>query len=219
MMPCLTDRGQSGSEVGRLSAQPEDREAKDEARWDFVDFPVRDVAEQLTRLDSVGASEPRSKTSASASLVPRLPQELFVRVVPFHCLGCIWSQRDKKDNGNLAPSVRATISQFNAVTNRVITSLLCPFAPGPTTSSPVSSPSSASTFLCPSANSPDSAGASPACRARIIERWISIAQVWEPKSSLSNLTTFVFALEGRSVIFKFDLFFFFLTHKYKTNNI
>uniref|UniRef100_A0A672IT25 Ral guanine nucleotide dissociation stimulator-like 3a n=1 Tax=Salarias fasciatus TaxID=181472 RepID=A0A672IT25_SALFA len=70
--------------------------------FSFMDFSVRDVAEQLTRLDA----------------------ELFVRVVPFHCTGCVWSQRDKKENRNLAPTVRATISQFNAVTNRVITSLL-----------------------------------------------------------------------------------------------
>ncbi|KAK7929563.1 hypothetical protein WMY93_005958 [Mugilogobius chulae] len=57
-----------------------------------LDFPVREVAEQLTRLDA----------------------ELFVKVKPFHCLGCVWSQRDKKENRNLAPTVRATISQFNA---------------------------------------------------------------------------------------------------------
>lgn len=117
--------------------------------------------------------------TVGASLTPSLPQELFVRVVPFHCLGCIWSQRDKKENRKLAPTVRATISQFNAVTNRVITSLLCPLAPGPSTSSPVSSPGSSSPFLYPSANqnSPDSAHTSPAYRARVIERWISIAQV------------------------------------------
>lgn len=150
-----------------------------------MDFPVRDVAEQLTRLDAVGLMKPHFKNvcvTVGASLVPFLSQELFVKVVPFHCLGCIWSQRDKKENRNLAPTVRATISQFNAVTNRVITSLLCPFAPGPSSSSPVSSPSSSSssTFPYPSAdlNSPDSAQTSPAHRARIIERWISIAQVW-----------------------------------------
>lgn len=118
--------------------------------------------------------------TVGASLLPSLPQELFVKVVPFHCLGCVWSQRDKKEKRNLAPGVRATISQFNAVTNRVITSLLCPFAPGPSTSSPVPSPGSSSTFVYPAANlnSPDSAQGSPAHRARLIERWISIAQVW-----------------------------------------
>lgn len=91
-------------------------------------------------------------------LVPFISQELFVKVVPFHCLGCIWSQRDKKENRDLAPTVRATISQFNAVTNCVITSLLCP----PATSAPSS------------LSSPQS---SPTQRAKIIEMWISVAQV------------------------------------------
>lgn len=128
--------------------------------------------------------------TVGASLTPSLPQELFVRVVPFHCLGCIWSQRDKKENRNLAPTVRATISQFNAVTNRVITSLLCPLAPGPSTSSPVSSPGSSLPFPYPSANlnSPDSAHTSPAYRARIIERWISIAQVGNLSATFSYLS-------------------------------
>uniref|UniRef100_A0A3Q2Y8B0 Ral guanine nucleotide dissociation stimulator-like 3a n=1 Tax=Hippocampus comes TaxID=109280 RepID=A0A3Q2Y8B0_HIPCM len=80
---------------------------KEKDRDIFMNFHVTDVAEQLTRLD----------------------RELFVQVLPFHCLGCVWSQRDKKENRNLAPSVRATISQFNAVTNLVITSLLCPSSP------------------------------------------------------------------------------------------
>lgn len=102
-----------------------------------------------------------------------------MKVEPFHCLGCIWSQRDKKENRNLAPTVRATISQFNAVTNRVITSLLCPSSPSPCTSSPVLSPSSTSTFLYPSSapGSPHGSHASPVHRARVIEWWIAVAQV------------------------------------------
>lgn len=51
-------------------------------------------------------------------------QNLFRAVLPFHCLGCIWSQRDKKKNQHMAPSVRATVIQFNAVTSCVITSVL-----------------------------------------------------------------------------------------------
>ncbi|XP_056890421.1 ral guanine nucleotide dissociation stimulator-like 1 isoform X1 [Takifugu flavidus] len=179
------DCSQAASEVGHQPEQQEfngqeDREeAKEEARSGFMDFPVRDVAEQLTRLDA----------------------ELFVRVVPFHCLGCIWSQRDKKENRNLAPTVRATISQFNAVTNRVITSLLCPFAPGPRSSSPVPSPSSSSTFPYSSADlgSPDSAHASPAHRARIIERWISIAQECRQLKNFSSLRAILSALQSNAV--------------------
>lgn len=78
-------------------------------------------------------------------------QALFVKVVPYQCLGCVWSQRDKKEN--MSPTIRATIAQFNAITNQVIISLLCP--PTDATSSPTT----------------------PAQRACIIEKWIRVAQV------------------------------------------
>lgn len=71
MMPCLTDCNQSASEVSHQSSQQEfndqeDRgETKEEARFYFMDFPVRDVAEQLTRLDSVGLRKLHLKASAS----------------------------------------------------------------------------------------------------------------------------------------------------------
>ncbi|KAF6723873.1 Ral guanine nucleotide dissociation stimulator-like 1 [Oryzias melastigma] len=149
------------------------------AKRDFMDFSVRAVAEQLSRLDA----------------------ELFVRVVPFHCLGCIWSQRDKKENRKLAPTVRATISQFNAVTNRVITSLLCPSSPSPSTSSPVSSPRAASTFLYPTSapGSPHCPHSSPAHRARIIERWITIAQECRQLKNFSSVRAILSALQSNAI--------------------
>lgn len=55
---------------------------------------------------------------------PHDPQELFKKVVPYHCLGSIWSQRDKKGKEHLAPTVRATVTQFNSVANCVITTCL-----------------------------------------------------------------------------------------------
>lgn len=89
-----------------------------------------------------------------------LVQALFVRVVPYQCLGCVWSQRVKKEN--MSPTIRATITQFNAITNQVIMSLLCQSSdPDPTSSSSSSS-------------GPPS---TPAHRARIIEKWIGVAQV------------------------------------------
>uniref|UniRef100_A0A8C2JDW4 Ral guanine nucleotide dissociation stimulator-like 3a n=1 Tax=Cyprinus carpio TaxID=7962 RepID=A0A8C2JDW4_CYPCA len=93
-----------------------------------------------------------------------LSQELFVKVVPFHCLGCIWSQRDKKENRNLAPTVRATIAQFNAVTNCVITSLLA-----------------------------------PTHRAKIIEKWISVAQECHQLRNFSSLRAILSALQSNAV--------------------
>lgn len=77
-------------------------------------------------------------------------------MVPYQCLGCVWSQRDKKDN--MSPTIRATIAQFNAVTNRVISSLLC-------------SPSPAA------AVAPRGAPPAALLRARVIDKWIKVAQV------------------------------------------
>ncbi|XP_040892359.1 ral guanine nucleotide dissociation stimulator-like 1 isoform X2 [Toxotes jaculatrix] len=181
------DCSQSASQRSSESLQQESRDqedggetsTKEEDKYGFMDFPVREIAEQLTRLDA----------------------DLFVRVVPFHCLGCVWSQRDKKENRNLAPTVRATISQFNAVTNRVITSLLCPSSPSPSTSSPISSPVSSSTFLYPSTapSSPRCSHASPAQRARIIERWIAVAQECRQLKNFSSLRAILSALQSNAV--------------------
>uniref|UniRef100_A0A8C6NQY0 Ras-GEF domain-containing protein n=1 Tax=Nothobranchius furzeri TaxID=105023 RepID=A0A8C6NQY0_NOTFU len=82
-------------------------------------------------------------------------QALFIRVVPYQCLGCVWSQRDKKEN--MSPTIRATVAQFNAVTNRVIMSLLSPPADGTCSSGPLPT--------------------TPAQRACIVEKWIKVAQV------------------------------------------
>ncbi|XP_034398629.1 ral guanine nucleotide dissociation stimulator-like 1 isoform X2 [Cyclopterus lumpus] len=181
------DCSQSSSQRNGESLQQEHRDqedsgetsTKEEDKCNFKDFAVREVAEQLTRLDA----------------------ELFVRLEPFHCLGCVWSQRDKKENRNLAPTVRATISQFNAVTNRVITSLLCPSSPSPSTSSPVSSPSSSSTFLYPSTapSSPRCSHISPGHRACIIEGWIAIAQECRQLKNFSSLRAILSALQSNSV--------------------
>lgn len=148
---------------------------------------ARDIAEELTRLDAVSVSVYQfshectlvrgSRQGQVGHFNPKnlsviltracSLQALFVRVVPFHCLGCVWSQRDKKENRSLAPSVRATITQFNSVTSLVITSLLCPPA----------TPNSASSSLQSPRLHPGWHHTSPAHRACIIEKWVSVAQV------------------------------------------
>ncbi|XP_072015486.1 LOW QUALITY PROTEIN: ral guanine nucleotide dissociation stimulator-like 1 [Amphiura filiformis] len=50
--------------------------------------------------------------------------ELFRRVNPQHCLGSIWSRRDKNSNRPDVSSVKATINQFNSVCNCVMTTVL-----------------------------------------------------------------------------------------------
>uniref|UniRef100_A0A3B3ZJF9 Uncharacterized protein n=1 Tax=Periophthalmus magnuspinnatus TaxID=409849 RepID=A0A3B3ZJF9_9GOBI len=92
--------------------------------FSFLSFDPIMVAEQFTLMDA----------------------DLFKKVVPYHCLGGIWSQRDKKGKEHLAPTIRATVAQFNSVTNCVITTCL-------------SNPSLKHTQ-----------------RARLLERWIDVAR-------------------------------------------
>ncbi|CAL8332576.1 unnamed protein product [Merluccius merluccius] len=157
------------------------KDARQEDGHSFMEFPLKEVAEQLTQLDA----------------------GLFVQVVPFHCLGCVWSQRDKKENRGLAPTVRATIAQFNAVTNRVITSLLCnsgvttpSSSPG---ASPVTPPPSSSSGPPSSPGSPRLLHNSVSYRARVIERWIAIAQECRQLRNFSSLRAVLSALQSNPI--------------------
>ncbi|KAM4634402.1 ral guanine nucleotide dissociation stimulator-like 1 [Polymixia lowei] len=125
---------------------------------DIMEFSVPAIAEQLTQLDSA----------------------LFAKVVPYQCLGCVWSQRDKKEN--MSPTIRATIAQFNAVTNRVITSLLC--WPAANTCGPT----------CP--RKPPT---TPTQRARVIEKWIRVAQECRQLKNFSSLRAILSALQSNAV--------------------
>ncbi|XP_027441024.2 ral guanine nucleotide dissociation stimulator-like 3 isoform X4 [Zalophus californianus] len=69
---------------------------------ELLDFSVDEVAEQLTLLDA----------------------ELFSRVRPCECLGSVWSQRDRPGATSAAPTVRATVTQFNMVIGCVLGSVL-----------------------------------------------------------------------------------------------
>lgn len=70
-------------------------------------------------------------------------------VVPHHCLGAVWARRDRKQGrgGNVASSVLATIEQFNRVSLRVIATIL---------------------------KNPELRSSQ---RARILQKWIDVAQV------------------------------------------
>ncbi|KAJ8345149.1 hypothetical protein SKAU_G00293420 [Synaphobranchus kaupii] len=151
--------------IQQVGKEEEEEESEDEGLWckcvdeavDFMDFRVADVAEELTRLDA----------------------ELFRKVVPFQCLGCLWSQRDK--NESLSPTVRATIAQFNAITNSVITSLLCRPVRNHASSSPRGPPPG------------------PAQRARVIEKWITVAQECRRLKNLSSLKAILSALQSNAI--------------------
>ncbi|XP_058027232.1 ral guanine nucleotide dissociation stimulator-like 3 isoform X2 [Ahaetulla prasina] len=113
----------------------------------LMSFSVNEVAEQLTLMDA----------------------HLFRAVLPFHCLGCIWSQRDKKENQHMAPSVRATVTQFNAVTSCVITSVLGDLA-----------------MRIPQ-------------RAHLLEKWIQIARQCRALRNFSSLYAILSALQSNSI--------------------
>ena len=70
-------------------------------------------------------------------------------MLPHQCLGSVWSRRDKSRDRDAA-SVVATIEQFNAVSYRVISTVLM---------------------------EPDAKSSS---RAKVISKWVDIAQVNNP---------------------------------------
>uniref|UniRef100_U3FDH7 Ral guanine nucleotide dissociation stimulator isoform 5 n=1 Tax=Callithrix jacchus TaxID=9483 RepID=U3FDH7_CALJA len=110
-------------------------------------FPPDLVAEQFTLMDA----------------------ELFKKVVPYHCLGSIWSQRDKKGKEHLAPTIRATVTQFNSVANCVITTCLGDR----------------------STKAPD--------RARVVEHWIEVARECRVLKNFSSLYAILSALQSNSI--------------------
>uniref|UniRef100_A0A3Q2UZJ0 Ral guanine nucleotide dissociation stimulator-like 1 n=2 Tax=Haplochromini TaxID=319058 RepID=A0A3Q2UZJ0_HAPBU len=122
----------------------EEDEAEIEVQEDFLSFDADLVAEQLTYMDAV----------------------LFKKVVPHHCLGSVWSQRDKKDNKHSAPTIRATITQFNAVAACVVNTVL------------------------------KHRQLRPHVRARVIQRWIDIAQECRIRKNFSSLRAIVSALQS-----------------------
>ncbi|XP_026255590.2 ral guanine nucleotide dissociation stimulator-like 3 isoform X1 [Urocitellus parryii] len=114
---------------------------------DLLDFSVGEVAEQLTLMDV----------------------ELFSRVRSCECLGSVWSQRDRPGASGVAPTVRATVAQFNAVTGCVLGSVL------------------------------GAPGLAAAQRAQRIEKWIRIAQCCRELRNFSSLRAILSALQSNPI--------------------
>ncbi|XP_068612319.1 ral guanine nucleotide dissociation stimulator-like 2 [Brachionichthys hirsutus] len=113
----------------------------------ILGFPSGLIAEQLTKIET----------------------ELFVRLVPYHCLGSLWSQRDKKGREGVCWSVRATIRQFNKLANAVLASCLWP------------------TELRSHQ------------RARLLGKWISVAEECRARKNFSSLYAIVSALQSNPI--------------------
>ncbi|XP_034027108.1 ral guanine nucleotide dissociation stimulator-like isoform X4 [Thalassophryne amazonica] len=135
-------------DIGCPFATQEESGFEDELpAFSFLSFDPIMVAEQFTLMDA----------------------DLFKKVVPYHCLGGIWSQRDKKGKEHLAPTIRATVAQFNSVTNCVITTCL---------SNPTLKPNQ---------------------RARLLERWIDVARECRILKNFSSLRAILSALQCNAI--------------------
>ncbi|XP_016312105.1 ral guanine nucleotide dissociation stimulator-like 2 isoform X1 [Sinocyclocheilus anshuiensis] len=113
----------------------------------ILGFPSSVIAEQLTRIET----------------------DLFLKLVPYHCLGSLWSQRDKKGREGACWSVRATIKQFNRLTNAVTASCLW------------------NTAL------------KSQQRARLLEKWISVAEACRSRKNFSSLYAILSALQSNPI--------------------
>uniref|UniRef100_A0A672S542 Ral guanine nucleotide dissociation stimulator-like n=1 Tax=Sinocyclocheilus grahami TaxID=75366 RepID=A0A672S542_SINGR len=113
----------------------------------ILGFPSSVIAEQLTRIET----------------------DLFLKLVPYHCLGSLWSQRDKKGREGACWSVRATIKQFNRLANAVTASCLW------------------NTAL------------KSQQRARLLEKWISVAEACRSRKNFSSLYAILSALQSNPI--------------------
>ncbi|KAG5271668.1 hypothetical protein AALO_G00182640 [Alosa alosa] len=140
------------SERELLSDPPRDRglsvsSTGDRTQFDashILGFPANVIAEQLTKIET----------------------ELFLQLVPYHCLGSLWSQRDKKGREGQCWSVRETVRQFNRLANAV----------------------SASCLWRTDLRSQQ--------RARLVEKWISVAEACRARKNFSSLYAIVSALQS-----------------------
>ncbi|XP_028326788.1 ral guanine nucleotide dissociation stimulator-like 2 isoform X2 [Gouania willdenowi] len=111
----------------------------------------------------------RFQSALVAEQLTKIETELFVRLVPYHCLGSLWSQRDKKGREGMCWSVRATIRQFNRLANAVLASCLW------------------------------SRTMSSQQRARLLEKWIRVAEECRGRKNFSSLYAIVSALQSNSI--------------------
>ncbi|CAG0918983.1 unnamed protein product [Notodromas monacha] len=94
-------------------------------------------------------------------------RELFIKLQPHQCLGAIWGK--SKERTEVAGSVRATVDQFNAVSFRVLSTVLMDEA------------------------------LKPAQRAKIIAKWIEIAQELRLLKNFSSLKAIISGLQATPI--------------------
>ncbi|CAG0891347.1 unnamed protein product [Cyprideis torosa] len=111
----------------------------------FMDIPSETVAEQITRMDA----------------------DCFRRLLPHQCLGAIWSK--KAAHPERCASVRACVDHFNAVSFRVLSTVL--------TDSDIR----------------------PSQRAKVIAKWIEVAQELRLLKNFSSLKAIISGLQSTPI--------------------
>ncbi|GBP62803.1 Ral guanine nucleotide dissociation stimulator-like 1 [Eumeta japonica] len=135
-----------GSGVGVCLAAGMRLPAHHTSAYRLPHVPPRHFAEQLTRMD----------------------MQLFKKLVPHQCLGAVWSRRDK-DRSHDAATVLATVNQFNAVSFRVISTVLV------------------------------EPHLRPQERAEILAAWLDIARELRVLKNFSSLKAIISGLQSNSV--------------------
>ncbi|CAK7310358.1 Ral guanine nucleotide dissociation stimulator-like 2 [Vulpes lagopus] len=110
-----------------------------------------------------------------------LDAELFLHLIPSQCLGSLWGHRDRPGHSHLCPSVRATVTQFNKVAGAVVSSVLGATSagegPGEVTIRPLRPPQ----------------------RARLLEKWIRVAEECRLLRNFSSVYAVVSALQSSPI--------------------
>ncbi|XP_075581423.1 LOW QUALITY PROTEIN: ral guanine nucleotide dissociation stimulator-like 2 [Pelecanus crispus] len=139
-VPPLAERLGDGDE-------DEDEEGADADPLEILSFQAQEVAEELTLMEA----------------------ELFLRLVPYECLGAQWSRRGQRGQEGACRSVRATVRQFNRLAGAVVRSCL------------------------------GGAGLRPPQRARLLEKWIRVAEECRALRNFSSLCAIISALQSSPV--------------------
>ena len=114
-------------------------------------FSAEMIAEQLTLADS----------------------ELFIKVSPRECLGSFWSKRDPS-KGSMSQSIKLTVDQFNAVSLKVISTIL-------------------------TARNKQTNHLSPSARCKVIEKWIEVALELRELKNFSSLKAILSSLQSSAI--------------------
>ncbi|XP_038045756.1 ral guanine nucleotide dissociation stimulator-like isoform X2 [Patiria miniata] len=110
------------------------------------------------------------KSGLLAQQLTYMDADLFRKVNLQHCLGGMWSRRSKKiDSYHDVASVKATVTQFNDVSNRVMTTVI------------------------------EDKTMKPHDRAAIIKKWIEVAQVCREMKNFSSAKAIISGLQTHPV--------------------